>query len=122
MGNKIDDAEKRQVSTEEGQAKADELGVQFIETSAKVGINVKALFKNLAATLPGVDSAPVKSGDGQPDGAEKASGFTIGAGGQASGSGATKLGDQKADKTDKKNCGCAWWKTVYFTSFKFKHH
>ena len=52
VGNKIDDAEKRQVSTEEGQAKADELGVQFIETSAKVGINVKALFKNLAETLP----------------------------------------------------------------------
>ena len=60
VGNKIDHADKRQVSTEEGQAKADELGVQFIETSAKVGINVKALFKNLAATLPGVDSAQVK--------------------------------------------------------------
>ena len=61
VGNKIDDAEKRQVSTDEGQAKADELGVNFIETSAKVGINIKALFKNLAATLPGVDSASTKS-------------------------------------------------------------
>jgi hypothetical protein len=30
------------------------LKVNFIETSAKVGINVKILFKNLAATLPGV--------------------------------------------------------------------
>ena len=44
VGNKIDDAEKRQVSTDEGQEKANELGVKFIETSAKVGINVKQLF------------------------------------------------------------------------------
>lgn len=56
VGNKVDDAEKRQVLTEDGQAKADELGVQFMETSAKVGINVKALFKSIAATLPGMDS------------------------------------------------------------------
>ena len=28
--------------------------LQFIETSAKTGINVKQLFKNLATTLPGV--------------------------------------------------------------------
>lgn len=41
VGNKIDDAEKRQVGTEEGQSKAEELKVNFIETSAKVGINVK---------------------------------------------------------------------------------
>lgn len=54
VGNKIDDAEKRQVATEEGQKKANELKVQFFETSAKVGINVKSLFKELAATLPGV--------------------------------------------------------------------
>lgn len=54
VGNKIDDAEKRQVATEEGQKKANELKVQFFETSAKVGINVKSMFKELAATLPGV--------------------------------------------------------------------
>ena len=41
VGNKIDLAEKRQVSTEEGQALADELGTKFTEASAKVGINVK---------------------------------------------------------------------------------
>ena len=28
----------------------------FTETSAKVGINVKQLFKDLAATLPGVST------------------------------------------------------------------
>ena len=41
VGNKIDLAEKRQVSTEEGQALADELGTKFTEASAKVGINIK---------------------------------------------------------------------------------
>ena len=48
VGNKIDVAEKRQVGTEEGQAQAKELGVMFIETSAKAGINVRQLFQNLA--------------------------------------------------------------------------
>ena len=28
--------------------------IQFIETSAKTGINVKQLFKNLASNLPGM--------------------------------------------------------------------
>ena len=31
---------------------ASELGVQFIEASAKAGINIKALFKTLASSLP----------------------------------------------------------------------
>ena len=41
VGNKTDLAEKRQVSTEEGEKKAKELNVMFIETSAKTGYNVK---------------------------------------------------------------------------------
>ena len=41
VGNKIDLAEKRQVGTEEGQKLAHELGVMFIETSAKAGVNIK---------------------------------------------------------------------------------
>ena len=41
VGNKTDLSEKRQVSTEEGEAKAKELGVMFIETSAKGGVNIK---------------------------------------------------------------------------------
>ena len=57
VGNKIDLAEKRQVGTEEGQALADKLKTMFTETSAKVGINVKQLFKDLAATLPGVSTS-----------------------------------------------------------------
>ena len=55
VGNKIDLAEKRQVSTEDGMNLADELKTMFTEASAKVGINVKQLFNDLAVTLPGVD-------------------------------------------------------------------
>jgi hypothetical protein len=45
------------VNTEEGQALAKELGVLFIETSAKAGVNIKQLFQNLAQSLPGMESA-----------------------------------------------------------------
>ena len=46
-----------QVSTEEGERKAKELNVMFIETSAKAGYNVKQLFRRVAAALPGMESA-----------------------------------------------------------------
>lgn len=57
VGNKTDLADKRQVSTEEGEEKAKENNVMFIETSAKVGHNIKALFRQLAQALPGQDEA-----------------------------------------------------------------
>eukprot|EP00347_Sterkiella_histriomuscorum_P012997 403366411 len=66
VGNKIDMAEKRQVGTEEGQALAKELGVMFIETSAKAGINIRQLFQNLATSLPGMESAGATR-KGDPD-------------------------------------------------------
>lgn len=44
VGNKTDLSDKRQVSTEEGERKAKELNVMFIETSAKAGYNVKQVF------------------------------------------------------------------------------
>ncbi len=47
----------RQVSSEEGERKAKEFQVMFIETSAKAGFNVKALFKKLAMALPGMENA-----------------------------------------------------------------
>uniref|UniRef100_A0A915KSH9 Rab6 n=1 Tax=Romanomermis culicivorax TaxID=13658 RepID=A0A915KSH9_ROMCU len=55
VGNKTDLADKRQVSTEEGERKAKELNVMFIETSAKAGYNVKQLFRRVAAALPGME-------------------------------------------------------------------
>jgi Ras-related protein Rab-6A len=44
VGNKTDLVDKRQVSIEEGDAKAREFGVMFIETSAKAGFNIKVSF------------------------------------------------------------------------------
>lgn len=41
VGNKIDAADKRQVSTSEGEKLGADLGITFIETSAKAGMNIK---------------------------------------------------------------------------------
>lgn len=57
VGNKTDLNDKRQVTTEEGEKKAKEFKVMFIETSAKAGHNVKTLFKRIAQALPGMDNA-----------------------------------------------------------------
>jgi GTPase SAR1 family protein len=56
VGNKTDLNEKRQVTTEDGEAKAKEFNVMFIETSAKAGYNVKALFRRIAQALPGMEN------------------------------------------------------------------
>ena len=51
VGNKTDLADKRQISFEQGEAKAKQYGVLFYETSAKAGYNIKALFKQIAGML-----------------------------------------------------------------------
>jgi len=56
VGNKTDLAERREVTTEEGEQKAKEFNTMFIETSAKAGYNVKPLFRKIAQALPGIDS------------------------------------------------------------------
>ncbi|XP_072034268.1 ras-related protein Rab6 isoform X3 [Amphiura filiformis] len=61
VGNKTDLADKRQVSIDEGERKAKELNVMFIETSAKAGYNVKQLFRRVAAALPGMETTENKS-------------------------------------------------------------
>jgi Ras-related protein Rab-6A len=40
---------------EEATAKANELSIMFMETSAKAGHNVKSLFKKIALSLPGME-------------------------------------------------------------------
>jgi small GTP-binding protein len=60
VGNKTDLADKREVSTEDGEKKAKELKVMFIETSAKAGYNIKTLFRRVAAALPGMESKEKK--------------------------------------------------------------
>jgi len=54
VGNKTDMTDKRQVSTEEGKAKAEEFNVMFIETSAKAGYFCIRVF-----TLPEVQNLGV---------------------------------------------------------------
>lgn len=48
VGNKIDQNSQRQVLAEEGQALADEWGIPFFETSAKMDINTDTAFRTLA--------------------------------------------------------------------------
>uniref|UniRef100_A0A7S1B0B5 Ras-related protein Rab-1 n=1 Tax=Noctiluca scintillans TaxID=2966 RepID=A0A7S1B0B5_NOCSC len=51
VGNKCDDAANRQVTTEEAAKKAEELGMTFIETSAKEATNVVAAFEKISAEI-----------------------------------------------------------------------
>ncbi|KAL1920462.1 uncharacterized protein VTP21DRAFT_839 [Calcarisporiella thermophila] len=53
VGNKCDAQENKVVSTEQGQALANELGVKFLETSAKSNINVEEAFFTLARDVKG---------------------------------------------------------------------
>ncbi|KAL0242030.1 hypothetical protein I308_106204 [Cryptococcus tetragattii IND107] len=57
VGNKTDLNDKRQVTPEDLDKRAKELGVMSIETSAKAGHNVKTLFKKIAMALPGGNEA-----------------------------------------------------------------
>src|SRR5579859_4218335 len=52
IGNKCDWTEKRVVTEEQGKALAQELGIPFIETSAKSNINVEEAFFSLARYPP----------------------------------------------------------------------
>ena len=56
VGNKTDMSDKRQVTLEEGEARAKEYKTIYVETSAKAGHNVKALFRKIALALPGMES------------------------------------------------------------------
>ncbi|CAF1716855.1 hypothetical protein HID58_084879 [Brassica napus] len=56
VGNKTDLVHRRQVSIEEGDNKARELGALFIETSAKAGFNIKPLFCKIASALQGTET------------------------------------------------------------------
>jgi GTPase SAR1 family protein len=66
IGNKCDWEEKRAVSTEQGQALADELGIPFLEVSAKSNINVDKAFYSLASDIKTrlIDSARTDQASG----------------------------------------------------------
>jgi Ras-related protein Rab-6A len=55
VGNKTDLNEKREVTAAQGEEEAKKHNLMFIETSAKLGHNVKALFKRIAQALPGME-------------------------------------------------------------------
>ena len=55
VGNKTDLNDKREVTTAQGEEEAKKNGLIFIETSAKAGHNVKALFRRIAQALPGME-------------------------------------------------------------------
>ena len=61
VGNKTDLSDKRQVAIDEGERKARQLNVMFIESSAKSGYNIKQLFRRVAAALPGMESPEEKN-------------------------------------------------------------
>ena len=55
VGNKTDLNDKREVTTQQGEEEAKKNNLMFIETSAKLGHNVKNLFKRIAQALPGME-------------------------------------------------------------------
>lgn len=57
VGNKTDLNDKREVTTQQGEEEAKKNNLMFIETSAKVGHNVKNLFRRIAQALPGMEGA-----------------------------------------------------------------
>ena len=48
VGNKVDLEDRRTVTADEATEKATQLGVMFIETSAKDGTNIGGLFRRAA--------------------------------------------------------------------------
>lgn len=83
IGNKCDWEEKRAVSTEQGQALADELGIPFLEVSAKSNINIEKAFYSLAGEIKKrlIDSSKdAQPQQGGPGGVNVAAGQGQGAG------------------------------------------
>jgi Ras-related protein Rab-6A len=57
VGNKTDLNDKREVTTQQGEEEAKKHNLMFVETSAKLGHNVKTLFKRIAQALPGMEGS-----------------------------------------------------------------
>lgn len=66
IGNKCDWEEKRAVTTEQGQKLADELGIPFLEVSAKNNINVDQAFYSLASEIKKVMDSTKSEQSGTP--------------------------------------------------------
>lgn len=69
VGNKADREDERQVSREEGRAFADNLGVPFLETSAKTAMNVSQMFMQMCTAIAnrqGTRPPEISEGGGSP--------------------------------------------------------
>ena len=55
-----------EVSVADGEAKAREWGVLFMETSAKEGVSIKPLFSKIAKKLPGATSQTLRPNEESP--------------------------------------------------------
>ena len=90
VGNKTDlGNDKRQVSTEEGEERAQKDGIMFMECSAKAGYNVKSLFRKLATALPNE-----KADAGKAATTNASNMVTV------------KLAESPANLDEAKSCGC----------------
>ncbi|KAJ9662551.1 GTP-binding protein [Coniosporium apollinis] len=81
IGNKCDWIEKRAVSTERGQALADELGIPFLEVSAKANINVEQAFYSLAKGIWDEHKHEVEEKNRGGAAGQQGQGNTVGIGG-----------------------------------------
>ena len=68
VGNKVDLQSKRMVSFEEGQQFAANMGIPFIETSAKTALNVQKMFKMMCSAIAERQGRerPQRMGDSHP--------------------------------------------------------
>ncbi|XP_015516029.2 ras-related protein Rab-3 isoform X1 [Neodiprion pinetum] len=94
VGNKCDMEDERVISFERGKQLADQLGVQFFETSAKENVNVKAVFERLVDIICDKMS---ESLDSDPT--------LMGSGGAGTGAKGQRLTDQPSN-TANANCNC----------------
>ncbi len=67
VGNKTDLNDKRRVTTQQGEEEAKKNNLMFVETSAKLGHNVKALFRRIAQALPGMEGTEASRASKQPE-------------------------------------------------------
>ncbi|GJN92478.1 hypothetical protein Rhopal_005508-T1 [Rhodotorula paludigena] len=90
IGNKCDWTDKKVISEQQGQELADELGLRFLETSAKSNINVEQAFFALASDIKArlIDTAAPSGGSGAGGAAGSSS---VGLG-QGQGNGEAKSG------------------------------
>ncbi|KAK3067094.1 GTP-binding protein [Teratosphaeriaceae sp. CCFEE 6253] len=87
IGNKCDWEEKRAVSTQQGQALADELGIPFMEVSAKSNISVEKAFFSLAGDIKKRIVDTQQPQQQQQQSVQVGAGAGAGAGGMAGGLG-----------------------------------